>query len=94
MADDLIKSGEIPALFGKGPRWLERNLEKLREKGFPEPVSRGVYLRSAVIAFRDTLGRARTDELRGAVTVSLQMAPPHDAKSVRSRIARTLAHGR
>lgn len=94
-ADEFIKTGEIPALFNKGPRWLERHIKELREEGFPKPISRGVYLRHQVIAFRDARGRSRHGEgtVTGAVTLA-SMPPPHTAKSVRQRIEQTLSHGR
>ena len=83
---EFILTAEIPSLFHKGPRWLERNLKKLKEEGFPEPVSRGVYLREAVVKFRDNRGRARLEpEVR---------ALPTSAKDVRALIDRTLSRGR
>jgi len=84
---EFILTAEIPSLFHKGPRWLERNLKKLREEGFPEPVSRGVYLREAVVKFRDNRGRARLEP-------EVRALPTTTAKDVRQRILQTLAHGR
>lgn len=81
-----ILTAEIPSLFHKGPRWLERNLKKLREEGFPEPVSRGVYLREAVVKFRDNRGRARLEP-------EVRQDPVH-AKDVRRLIEVTLARGK
>lgn len=59
--DEFVTAREIGPLFKRGPKWFERNRDRLDREGFPQPVSRGTWLRSAVIDFRNNKGRARND---------------------------------
>lgn len=83
---EFMTPGEIGPAFNKGPRWFERNRAKLEAAGFPRPVSKGSYLRAAVLAFRDRVGGVR-EEQRAAIETPT-------AKDIRALIERTLAHGR
>ncbi len=55
----LISSADISAIFGKPPTWFSRhrNRAPLEQRGFPKPIIRGRWLRTAVEAWLEREGR-------------------------------------
>lgn len=83
---EFMKTGEIGPLFNKGPRWFERHHKRLYDEGFPRPVSRGCYLRSAVLEFRDKQYGSRHEQAN-----ELQIRGPEPSVvDVQGAIDRTL----
>jgi hypothetical protein len=54
-----IRAADISAAFGKRANWFKRNRKQLLAEGFPHPISRGVWLREEVKAFRQRKGGVR-----------------------------------
>lgn len=56
-----ISPDEIAAVFGRSPAWFNtsRIRRRLEARGFPRPVSRGVWLRDAVRQFVQSAGGMR-----------------------------------
>lgn len=54
----LITSREVSLMMGHGPLWFSRDRvrKRLNAKGFPQPVERGRWLRTAVEAWLHRVG--------------------------------------
>ncbi|HEY2876066.1 MAG TPA: hypothetical protein VGJ56_29385 [Reyranella sp.] len=63
----LISSAEISRLFSKPDYWFsrDRNRKALGLRGFPRPVIRGRWLRTAVEAWLEREGHPTAEELGG-----------------------------
>jgi hypothetical protein len=59
----LIDSRRVSAKFGKPSDWFGRNRErkKLYARGFPKPIIRGLWLRTAVEAWFEREGSKTAD---------------------------------
>lgn len=59
----LIKAADISRMFGKPDNWFsrDRNRKALGLRGFPKPVIRGRWLRTAVEAWLERQGGQTTD---------------------------------
>lgn len=56
-----IRPDEIAQAFGRKPHWFKRERAALYARGFPQPISKGVWLREEVAAFiRNPRRRRRT----------------------------------
>lgn len=55
----LISSADVSAIFGKQRDWFgrHRNRKALERRGFPKPVIRGQWLRTAVEAWLEREGK-------------------------------------
>lgn len=54
----LIDATEVGKLFGRGRHWFRnsRTRQRLNGKGFPQPVERGRWLRTAVESWIERMG--------------------------------------
>jgi predicted DNA-binding transcriptional regulator AlpA len=66
----LVSSPEISAMFGKETNWFgrHRNRKALEKRGFPNPIIRGRWLRTAVEAWMDREGTRTALEPRKSKT--------------------------
>jgi hypothetical protein len=53
-----LRSADIAHLFGKQPRWFDRDRvrKRLYAKGFPHPLDRGLWSADAVLTWLATIG--------------------------------------
>lgn len=76
----LLDAAAINTMFGKPRGWLERDRTRkaLYARGFPQPVIRGRWLRTAVEAWLERMGnrtnlrQSGTDRQQGAPRARLQ----------------------
>ncbi len=78
---DRVGPADIARLFGRQPSWFDRagRRAQLYAAGFPRPITRGVWLKRAVVAYILRAGNSNEPAQPGTAAPSAVSAAPQEA---------------